>query len=566
MSFWDTIKTSDDEKKKGNYWDSIALSKNQQKSDDLFDLQGQGIEDQKTADSLNTKTNLAKETVKGVGNNLYDIAGRIALPGATHDELRDKTTLKDTVLGLGDSYSNTLKQVITHPIKTAQSVLGGTARGISDEVTGILTNLFVPKKDQQAKSAQIKETLDKYLNPPEGDISEGFNTAGRAALYIAAGGVLGGLGAGAGGLVGGETGARIGGAVGSASGFVGVGQAAIPTDSTLQQRAEKATQDLVSLGLFELGSKGFEIAKNRIYEGLKAKEIADTPTPKETFFDKITSPDSSKNTTVYSGHPAGAEAPDVTFFTSDKKTAQKYADITSDVTGKSEVTEKDIAGKKLKEVSQKDMQSEVTNPETRKNYDGIKFKVEGDSGESYALFPEEKGISTLEERQKIRDNISQTSQKIADEATKRDLVKDFPELSKIDTMTLKEQTELAREAIAKDKDAAVKQIESTDIPELRKQSIFKELKKQALDEGDVNMIKELAKSNIGTEAGQALKALDDSDYYDADPVKAAKDISESRIKEVEKTEKIDVKKTIKEEKAKFKGPRDWSDFIDSITC
>ena len=100
--------------------------------------------------------------------------------------------------------------------------------------------------------------------------------------------------------------------------------------------------------------------------------------------------------------------------------------------------------------------------------------------------------------------------------------------------------------------------------------MFRELKKQAFDEGDLTTIRTLSKSNIGTEAARGLKMLDEGTKFDADPIKAIRNTRNVRIKEVEKTQKIDVEKTIKNEKASFKEPEvdltSWSGFLKSIEC
>lgn len=676
MGYWDNIKTPvTDTKKSSGYWDSVTLPKDQSRANDIFDLQGQGINQIREADKMNSFGSIAKETAKGTVGSLYDIAGGIVLPGATHDELRNPTLLKDTIFSLPKGAFDVAKDVVTHPIKSAQGAVGGAARGISDEVTNIITNLFVPDKDKSATAAQIKETLDKYLTPPESKLTEGFDTAGHAAPYILAGGAAGEVGGTVGGRLAGTTGAKVGGVVGNTTGFLAVGQASMPTDSTLAQRAERATQDLVALGLFAAGSKGFEIAKNRIYEGMKAKVISETPPPKETYFDKIKTPTTPKlnvdplttEAKKYKSseefvkaqaklfHGGTADLQEIklgksnfqkTFYMSDNADyAKSYGGSKSSLNEISldknanladmrkpsaelvnqikDIIESKPTGKMVKlqrpdgsilEIPEvkggkssgvysttkiiqgiKDGEAmfaelpEVKQALKKLGYDG-QITAESKFGSNYGVWNKdvvktksqltdiwnkaqsssggiESKISTPAEKQAVKDRISQTSQKVYDEAIKSGLVEDFPELSKVDTMTLKEQTELAREAIAKDRDAAIKAIESTDIPELRKQSIFKELKSQAIREGDVNTIAELMKSNIGTEAGQALKAFDDSlEFGPADPVKAGKSIREARIKDVEAKDKIDVNNVIKEEKAKFKGPKSWEDFIDSITC
>jgi hypothetical protein len=262
----------------------------------------QSAADAKAAsDKANSFLGLGEQTLKDTGNTLLNDVGGLA--GISPDEIRDPTFLENAAEAVPSAIAKVATQAVEYPIKTAQDVVGGAARGISDSLTGIITNLFVPKNMQAATSAQVKQTLDKYLgeSDPTDPIQQGYEQAGQAAPYIAAGGVGGELAGTAGGLIGGlsdtagdaegaaaseaagptgaEIGSKIGGAVGNIGGFVGLGQATIPTDSTLQERATKATNDLVGLGLFELGSKAFDFAKSHIFQGLKAAATAGAAEP-----------------------------------------------------------------------------------------------------------------------------------------------------------------------------------------------------------------------------------------------------------------------------------------------
>jgi len=257
----------------------------------LQEAQQQAAEAKLASDKANSFGGLLKETLKGVGGTLYNAVGSILVPTATPEELRNKNIMGNTLLGLPKAVYQTAKQVVTHPIQTAQSIVGGATRGISDELTGIITNLFVPKQYQEATSVEIKNIFDKYLGAtPENNISQGYNVAGHAAPYILAGGVLGDVGGDLGAKTLGNSKltptainsarrmSQIGSVVGNTAGFVGVGQASIPTDATLKQRAERATQDLVALGLFTAGSLAFKSAQTHIYNGFKAKAVIDAKT------------------------------------------------------------------------------------------------------------------------------------------------------------------------------------------------------------------------------------------------------------------------------------------------
>lgn len=207
----------------------------------------------------------AVKVAKGVGNYLYDTAGGIIAPGITHDELRDPTLLKDTATGIPKAIYKTGKQVVTHPIDSAQAAVGGAARGISDFVTNAIINLTPEKvlgtKRDNVKEA-VKETLDKYLSPDvlkkksgAAALDEGFHAGGQVAPLI---------------LVG-EAGGAVGGGIGEAAGFVGAGQTQLPLDASISERAHQAMNDLVGLGLFKVGSYGFNRAFSTIRTGLRSQ-------------------------------------------------------------------------------------------------------------------------------------------------------------------------------------------------------------------------------------------------------------------------------------------------------
>lgn len=94
---------------------------------------------------------------------------------------------------------------------------------------------------------------------------------------------------------------------------------------------------------------------------------------------------------VYSGEPVTQETVGGTkFYTPNKETATKYAEINKDVTGQAQVVTKDISGLNLKKVKQSEMQSALEDPIIKQNYDGIEFSVKGEKEPSYAIFDKPK--------------------------------------------------------------------------------------------------------------------------------------------------------------------------------
>lgn len=167
------------------------------------------------------------------------------------------------------------------------------------------------------------------------------------------------------------------------------------------------------------------------------------------------------------------------------------------------------------------------------------------------------------------ENVSRTSLKIQEQAKKLGIEADFSSVPKIESMSMLDEGAQARDLIARDLAEAKRVIADTTNDGVRREAVFRELSKKALDEGDAALVLELAKSKIGTEAAQALKALDTGYRLDADPVKALQEISTLRQEKALKGQ--DIKKVIKEEKAKLKPvekvpPATWTEFIDELTC
>ena len=109
---------------------------------------------------------------------------------------------------------------------------------------------------------------------------------------------------------------------------------------------------------------------------------------------------------------------------------------------------------------------------------------------------------------------------------------------------------------------------------LRAGTVFKVVKKVAIDKGDIDTLHELAKTDLRGEAGQSLKAFDDAVLNPHDPVKIIGDVIRDKSKAFEEKTGKSVKEARKEQLAKLKkeiekvapGKNEWSKFIESIKC
>jgi len=227
---------------------------------------------------------------KKIGNYLYDNIAQIIAPTITHEEARNPKIIEDTLLNLPNSAFKLAKETVSHPIKTAETVVGSATRGLADVVTNAIINLLPEKAggDRISLLQATSEILDKYLNgrdltgqPTQQAISEAFHVAGQAAPFIAAGGIGGEIGISAGSAVT-PTAEAISSGIGTTLGFLGAGQTQIPREATAKQRANQMMHDLVGLGLFEAGSRLFNIVKGKAVEAItESKTPTATKIPNE---------------------------------------------------------------------------------------------------------------------------------------------------------------------------------------------------------------------------------------------------------------------------------------------
>ena len=185
-------------------------------------------------DTFGGLSDAATTVGKYLGNKIVDATG--GLIGASPTEIRSPQVLANTALGLPSAVGTIAKQAVTHPINTIAGAVGGAARGISDTVTNAIINLTptsITGSDRASLQSAVSDTLDKYLGAtPQNPVTAGFKQAGQGAPAIAAGGV----------------GGELAGGFGMTAGFLGSGQAQVPLNASVSQRADQAMSDLVGLG------------------------------------------------------------------------------------------------------------------------------------------------------------------------------------------------------------------------------------------------------------------------------------------------------------------------------
>lgn len=167
---------------------------------------------------------------------------------------------------------------------------------------------------------------------------------------------------------------------------------------------------------------------------------------------------------------------------------------------------------------------------------------------------------------------SQTNLKFRERVVEEGLLSEFPELQKIERMSMRENIQRATKLVEENPQQALDIVmeQRPNIVGLRNEFIYKALEEHAIRTGDVNMIQGLLKSNIGTEAGQTLKALD-VPAGEVSVVKSLKQLrtvrEESFTKQTGKTveqAKVEYKKTA--EKVRLPDTAAWKEFLKSIEC
>jgi hypothetical protein len=276
---------------------------------------------------------------------------------------------------------------------------------------------------------------------------------------------------------------------------------------------------------------------------------------------------------VYSGEPVTKETVGGTkFFTPNKEVATKYADINKDVTGKSQVVEKDITGLNLKKVTQAEMQDAVEDPAIKQNYDGIEFQVAGEKEPSYAIFDKPKEV--------IGNKPSIESTRLNENLVKQG----FDELpaeqkATYNAFQVKEQTDKITQQLDTNYDGFKQSVLDNKIPsDIQPTMAFNAIKNKAIQEGDFETQRLLAKSplaSLSSQAGSTLRATQEFSIDGADSVTIMQKLNQ----ELEKTTEKKLGKSIKQAKQelannaeqifkseikKITSKQSVADFINSI--
>lgn len=170
---------------------------------------------------------------------------------------------------------------------------------------------------------------------------------------------------------------------------------------------------------------------------------------------------------------------------------------------------------------------------------------------------------------------SKLSLGVEEKAVEAKLTKSLKDLPEYQQLNMKDQARDAVKFLEENPDKAVKIAmgEGTPPAHITPEAIFTAVENRALEHGDLGLIRQLAKSQLSTEAtamGQRIRTL--GERNPDSPVSIMKDIIKTREKKIEKQTGTSVKtateKTVKEIKAKVKAPDrySWEKFIDSIAC
>lgn len=158
------------------------------------------------------------------------------------------------------------------------------------------------------------------------------------------------------------------------------------------------------------------------------------------------------------------------------------------------------------------------------------------------------------------------------------LTEGFRDLPEYETVKVADQAAKASELLKSDPEKAVKIAKGEELPsaDLLPESVFVAVENQALREGNVELLRELATthSSLSTEAtgmGQRIRMLGERNPYS--PVTAIKQVQEARQAKAERihgnkkkvVEKIKSEITVEIKKAAPKM-KSWSDFLETIKC
>lgn len=521
---------------------------------------------------------------KQVGNYLGDTAAQIVAPGITHDELRNPQIIKDTLTGIPTAIGQLTKQAATHPIDSAQTAVANAARGISDVITTGIINVFVPKADREGTKTEVNNILNKYLdisdrlpkNKATEAIGQGFKSAGNAAPFVAAGGIAGesGVVLGSASTSGLEALSR---GIGTTAGFLGAGQTQVPLEADIKERSTRIMNDLIGLGLFEAGSNIFGTVKAQVIDAVTKSLSTPKPIPEGVPTEFPSSDPTGKTTPleipkVETEFPKSeAHAVPIKGETPIEELNQSKNSLATDRTGeKPGGIERATA----------EIQSGNKPPvKIRTLEDGSKFIEDGrhhlqaatDLGlKSYPI----EDVTSKYETPEIKT--SKLSSGVEQKAIEAGLTKGFEGKPEYATVDVKKQAEAALNLIAKDPERAQRIAMGNERPPegLLPESVFTAVENEALKNGDVSTLRDLAtSSSLTSEAtgmGQRIRMLAERNPDSA--VAQIQDVIKAREEKASKTTKdlSEAKKTgteeIKKEITKTHTKETWSSFVESLKC
>jgi len=221
---------------------------------------------------------------------------------------------------------------------------------------------------------------------------------------------------------------------------------------------------------------------------------------------------------------------------------------------------------KVGELSKSKKGEALTKEEVTKIVEEAKVEVKAERPTTEPL-----SFEQFKKEQKVvpKEDISRTSLKVQEEARQAGIPIEKGDLARVERLNLEENRRVAREEVLRDPEAVFEKLERPK-RDVETGSLFVEMKKRAIEQGDVVTLTRLAKSEAGTQAGQGLKAFDDGLRLVADPVASIREVRNARVQK--NTPKGSTpENVIKAEKAKVEPVKKitgktWEDFIKDITC
>lgn len=194
--------------------------------------------------------------------------------------------------------------------------------------------------------------------------------------------------------------------------------------------------------------------------------------------------------------------------------------------------------------------------------------------------PEEKPVDL---RKKITTKsllgMPKASKRIEKATIEKGLIDTFGDLPDYNKTSFSEQAARVKEILDTDPNKAVRIALGQELPTngALPESVFTAVKKQALDDGNVELLRRLAteEGGVATEAstlGQRIKMLDEG--LENDPVRNITKLKQNRIKALEDKTGKKIGQLVKEETNKIKKELanvtvkkdEWESFVDSIRC